>query len=462
MLASSSAHAARTRCTTKTPLKVSLKNRDKSTTWVILKAGTDIEVRNRAADWTEIGTADGFARAATVYLKDACALPPIAKLRAQKKAATAVAAATPNESPDWAKLPAGAKPDGTKPDGTKPDGTKPDATTPDATQPDATPTTVVEAPVIAPAEPEPEWVVPKGVTVSTADRPAPIVEDTVTAAPTTPWESSDGLYEDLELDDVTTGVGRRLVAVNDLRANESAGKIAAALTTVLNADIGAREGLRTISRNEVKSVVEHQATSQLLGCESVGCAADLAKLLDAELIVAGSVEVIENAHVMSVSLIDPTVPRILGREELSWHGDPDDMIEVVRPIVDRLLAGAKASSLIGTVEVFAPEGATVIVDGKEVSKTPLAPVAVTVGTHKVLVQKDGFEPATYAVAVAANDNTLLRTQLIEQPWYTQWWFWTATGGGLLVAASTAVGVTAYGIVEAQRAAPPRGVLGEKP
>ena len=241
-----------------------------------------------------------------------------------------------------------------------------------------------------------------------------------------------------------------------------AGKIAAALTTVLNADIGAREGLRTISRNEVKSVVEHQATSQLLGCESVGCAADLAKLLDAELIVAGSVEVIENAHVMSVSLIDPTVPRILGREELAWHGDPDDMIEVVRPIVDRLLAGAKASSLLGTVEVFAPEGATVIVDGREVGKTPLAPVATTVGTHKVLVQKDGFEPATWAVAVAANDNTLLRTQLVEQPWYTQWWFWTATGGGLLVAASTAVGVTAYGIVEAQRAAPPRGVLGEKP
>ncbi len=440
LLLASSAEAGRLRCVTKKDLKVSLRSRDKSTSWVILKSGTDIEIRNRAKDWTEVATADGFARAATVYLSQACTLPRAVR-------STSTVARTSEPTPEWAKVPV-ASAATTSPTGT---GTA----TATANEP------VGAAPEAALARVEPEWVVPKGVIVRAADQPSPPAEDTVQATPQAPWESTGGAYEDLEIADVTSGVSRRLVAVLDLRANESAGKIAAALTTVLNADLGSREGLRTISRNEVKSVIEHQATSQLLGCESVGCAADLAKLLDAELVVAGSVEVIENAHVMSVSLIDPTIPRVLGREELAWRGDPDEMITVVSPIVDRLLAGARAGVLQGTVEVFAPDGAAIIVDGIQVGLSPLSPVPTSVGVHQVLVTKDGYEPATHTVAVGVGVNTIVRTQLVEQPYYTQWWFWTATGGGLLAAAGVAVGVTTYGVLENARTQPPRAVLGGK-
>jgi hypothetical protein len=453
LLVASSAEAARPRCVTKKDLKVSLKNRDKTTTWMILKAGSDIEIRNRAKDWTEVGTADGFARAATVYLAQACTLPPRARTIAP---ATTVAAAP---TPDWAKVP------------TTPKVAETPASTP-VTAPVSTPVTapVAETPATAvvavtpstPApEPEPEWTVPKGVVVRAPEQAQPATEDTVQTGPQLPWDATGGAYEDLEIGDVTSGVARRLVAVLDLKANESAGKIASALTTVLNADLGSRDGLRTISRNEVKSVIEHQATSQLLGCESVGCAADLAKLLDAELVVAGSVEVIENAHVMSVSLIDPTIPRVLGREELAWRGDPDEMIGVVGPIVDRLLAGARAGVLQGTVEVFAPDGAAIIVDGIQVGTAPLSPQPTSVGVHQVLVTKDGYEPATYDVAIGVGVNTIVRSQLIEQPYYTQWWFWTATGGGLLAAAGVAVGVTTWGVLENAKTQAPRAVLGSK-
>lgn len=450
LLLASSAEAGRLRCVTKKDLKVSLRGRDKSTSWVILKSGTDIEIRNRAKDWTEVATADGFARAATVYLTQACTLP-----RAVRSAPTV--ARTSEPTPEWAKVPV-ASAATTSPTAT---GTAPVVSTV-ATPTAATNEPVGAAPDAALATVEPEWVVPKGVIVRAADQPSPPAEDTVQATPQAPWEATGGAYEDLEIADVTSGVSRRLVAVLDLRANESAGKIAAALTTVLNADLGSRDGLRTISRNEVKSVIEHQATSQLLGCESVGCAADLAKLLDAELVVAGSVEVIENAHVMSVSLIDPTIPRVLGREELAWRGDPDEMITVVGPIVDRLLAGARAGVLQGTVEVFAPDGAAIIVDGIQVGLSPLSPVPTSVGVHQLLVTKDGYEPATHNVAVGVGVNTIVRTQLVEQPYYTQWWFWTATGGGLLAAAGVAVGVTTYGVLENAKTQSPRAVLGGKP
>ena len=452
LLLSSSAEAGRLRCVTKKDLKVSLRSRDKSTSWVILKSGTDIEIRNRAKDWTEVATADGFARAATVYLTQACTLPRAVR-------STSTVARTSEPTPEWAKVPVASAATTSPPaTGTAAAPVVSMVETPTA----AANETVGAAPEAALARVEPEWVVPKGVIVRAADQPSPPAEDTVQATPQAPWESTGGAYEELEIADVSSGVARRLVAVLDLRANESAGKIAAALTTVLNADLGSRDGLRTISRNEVKSVIEHQATSQLLGCESVGCAADLAKLLDAELVVAGSVEVIENAHVMSVSLIDPTIPRVLGREELAWRGDPDEMITVVSPIVDRLLAGARAGVLQGTVEVFAPDGAAIIVDGIQVGLSPLSPVPTSVGVHQVLVTKDGYEPATHTVAVGVGVNTILRTQLIEQPYYTQWWFWTATGGGLLAAAGVAVGVTTYGVLENAKTQSPRAVLGSKP
>jgi hypothetical protein len=457
-LGSSEALAVRTICTTRKALKVSLKKPDKSTAWVVLPTGTLVEIRARAKDWSEVGTVDGFARAASIYLDAACALPPMAP------AGTRVAKKSEPK-------PAVAKPEPTKPEPVKPEPPVVAVLEPPTTT-TTTPTTTPEPAVVRPQEPLPEppaavvdvarWVVPDGVKAPDPTQPEPSADDTITGVPSKAWLTEGAVYEELDITDIGHGVGRRLVAVVDLKANAGAEKLSEALTTVLNADLGAREGLRSISRNEVKSVIEHQADAQLTGCASVNCAADLAKLLDAELVVAGTLDVIEEARVLSVSLIDPSVPQVLTREQIAWHDDPDEMISAIRPVVDRLLAGAGSAQLEGSLEVFAQAGTTVVVDGVEAGVTPLpAPLFLPVGVHRVLLSQSGYESQSRDAAVAQKENSILRAELVEEPFYTQWWFWTATGGGLLVAGSVAVGVTTYGVLENAKNQPPRLVVGAK-
>ena len=463
VLGSFEARAARTICTTNKPLKVSLKKPDKSTSWVVLPTGTFIEIRARAKDWSEVGTVNGFARAASIYLDAACSLPPMAPpgtRTAKKSEPKKTPATTTPEAPTTVAVTDHTPKTPPLPPPTTP--TEEPATT--ATTATTTTTTTTTTPPAEPvvAETTPRWVVPEGVWAPHPGKPEPPAEETISGVPSRAWVSDSVIYEELDVSDISSGVGRRLVAVLDLTGNAGAEKLSEALTTVLNADLGAREGLRAISRNEVRSVIAHQADAQLTGCSSVNCAADLAKLLDAELIVAGTVDVIEDARVMSITLIDPAVPQVLTREQIAWRDDPDDMIAAVRPVVDRLLAGAGAAALSGSLEIFAQGGTLVVVDGKEIGTTPLqAPLNLGVGVHRVLLSQGGYETQSRDAAVANKENTILRAELVEEPFYTQWWFWTATGGGLLAAAGVAVGVTTYGVLENAKSQPPRLVLGAK-
>jgi hypothetical protein len=244
----------------------------------------------------------------------------------------------------------------------------------------------------------------------------------------------------------------KLAAVLDLRAGPGSEKIAQALTTVLTAEVGALPDTRAVSRTELKAILAHQADASLLGCESVNCMADVAKLADASLVVSGSVDQVQDAHVLSLTLVDPSGPRILERQEVAWRGDPDEMLSLVRPYVDRLFAGAEASQRAGSLEVFAPAGALVVIDGKEVGRAPLAaPVhGLPTGAHALLVSLEGHETYKHDVIVTRNETAIARVELIEEPLTSQWWFWTAAGGTALVAVGVASGLTAWGIVEGSK------------
>ncbi len=259
----------------------------------------------------------------------------------------------------------------------------------------------------------------------------------------------------------TVLLGKRLVAVLDFKAGLGAEGVAQALTTIVTAEVGARDGLTALSRNELKAIVANQANAALLGCESVSCAADLAKLANAELVVAGTVERLGGAHVVSLTLIDPAVPSVLDRQEVAWRGSPEAMMSLARPYVDRLFAAGKAASYVGALEVFAPDGALVVVDGKAIGTAPLKASIhdLATGVHTIDLTQPGFVSHNSEVVIARGETTIARVELVEQPFYTQWWFWTATGGSVLVAGGAAAGLITLGIFETVKDKPARVVLG---
>ncbi len=261
----------------------------------------------------------------------------------------------------------------------------------------------------------------------------------------------------------------KLVAVLDLKVEGDAKALANALSTVMASEISGRPGYRAVSRNELKSLLAHSADARLLGCDSANCATDVAKLVDADLVVAGTLGQVVGgeagpggkALLLTLSLIDPSGPAVVQRVDVTWRGDPEEMVTVTAPTLDRLFDGPKAATYTGAVEVFAPEGATVAVDGKDVGTAPLKQKidGLAIGVHVLDVTQAGAVPGRKDVVVSRGETSVARVVLEEEPYYTQWWFWTAVGGGAAVAVAAG---TTIAIATLQQPVPATRILVKTP
>jgi hypothetical protein len=258
---------------------------------------------------------------------------------------------------------------------------------------------------------------------------------------------------------------RRLVAVLDLKGGEGAAAQAGALTTMLTAEVSAQDGYRAVSRNELQALLAHQSTAQLVGCDEPRCMADVAHLVNADFVVSGSVEKLEGATVVGLTLMDAggdaAGPTIVSRQETAWRGSDDELLLVMRPLVQRLFDARNAHTHVGAVEVFVPEGARLVLDDKDLGTAPVTAIRdLGTGVHRLQVAKDGYANEVVDLVVSRNETTIVRVDLEEIPLLEQPWFWATAGGVALVAAGTAAGITTYALVTATPA-PSRVVLGVK-
>jgi len=107
--------------------------------------------------------------------------------------------------------------------------------------------------------------------------------------------------------------------------------------------------------------------------------------------------------------------------------------------VDANLA-TRASS--GLLRITSPVvGAAVALDGKPVGIVP-AESTVTPGSHKVALQRDGYETAETSVVLAAGEKKEVDVPMAQRaPIYAKWWFWTAVGLVVLGGIATTIALT---------------------
>jgi hypothetical protein len=235
---------------------------------------------------------------------------------------------------------------------------------------------------------------------------------------------------------------------------------------MLTAEVAGQKGMRAVSRNELQALLTHQSTAQLVGCDEPKCMADVAALVKADFVVSGSVEKLEGATVVGLTLMsaggDGQDPAIVARQKAAWRGTDNDLLLVVRPLVQRLFDAQNAHTHVGAAEVFAPEGATLVLDDKAIGTAPVAAIRdLPTGVHRLMVQKDGFADEAVDLVVARNETTIVRVELEEIPLLSQPWFWATAGGVVLLAGGTAAGITTYAILNAEPP-PSRVVLGKEP
>ncbi len=265
----------------------------------------------------------------------------------------------------------------------------------------------------------------------------------------------------------TEAAPKKLVAVLDLKASAGAEASATALSALIAAEVGAVDGHKAIARNELKSILAHSADAQLAGCNEARCAQEVVHLVNADLLVAGSVDKVGGATVVALSLISAGADgtsdgsQVVSRQEAAFRGKDEDALALARPLVQRLFAGPNAGTHTGSVEVFSvDDGVEVAVDGKVVGKTPLPPLRdLATGVHTIALSKDGHVGETVDVAVARNEPTVVRVELVEESLFQQPWFWGVAGGAALVVAGGTAFAVYQGLSESG-ADPPRVVLGK--
>ena len=93
-----------------------------------------------------------------------------------------------------------------------------------------------------------------------------------------------------------------------------------------------------------------------------------------------------------------------GSEEVGLEGRAEKSLEVV----------LEKMTFYGTLEVKTePPGATVIVDGKELGVTPLAPATLTEGKHNIKLSKEGYDLFVRNVSLGRNEAYLFETKLFR-------------------------------------------------
>jgi len=249
------------------------------------------------------------------------------------------------------------------------------------------------------------------------------------------------------------------IAVVALRADDALVGPAKALTTIIATEIGAMPGYKAIAPNELRSMLDNNAMQQLLGCVDAACLANFNSVLATDRIVIGSLEPAQvgdagsadGAVVLSISLVDPSVPAVIARRTETWRGPLDDMVSLPRPVLQQLLLGSAVVDKRGALEVLAQEGVSVTIDGGVAGTTPIdRRLPLAVGAHDVVLQHAGFVTQRRTVAIAADETSVLQVELVDEqsllPWYARWYVWGPVAAGVVVIGAATAGFVAWNVL----------------
>ncbi len=202
-------------------------------------------------------------------------------------------------------------------------------------------------------------------------------------------------------------------------------------------------GAEVLSADEISTLLEHERDKQLAGCEQDSCLAEVADALGADVIVQARLSRVDGGYAISISALDAVAAKPIAAVDERWGGEPLLLLDVIRPAVDRLFAppGSPPTGVLLIDGV--KDGSRIIVDDVVRGTAPAGQLQLLVGAHRLSVTLEGYEPHSSWIIVNRGQTLtvpVMQTVIVaEAAFYETWWFWTAVGGGVAVAAGGAVG-----------------------
>ncbi|MEM6531936.1 MAG: PEGA domain-containing protein [Myxococcota bacterium] len=201
------------------------------------------------------------------------------------------------------------------------------------------------------------------------------------------------------------------------------------LTTVLTGSLKQIQGADVVSQDDIRSMLELEATRQSLGCTEMSCIAEIGGALGVDRMISGSVGLMGDRYVVSLRLIDPRESKVEARVTESFVGDESQLLPAVRFSGKRLLGalGQQQGSLAVSADT---SNASVFINDAESGELPMEALSgLEPGRYALRVAKNGYFDWRSDVFIEPGSATPIWVEMTERPdeWYETWWFWSAVG-----------------------------------
>ncbi|MCC6808772.1 MAG: PEGA domain-containing protein [Deltaproteobacteria bacterium] len=196
------------------------------------------------------------------------------------------------------------------------------------------------------------------------------------------------------------------VAVLDFVAVEVDASAALAFTQLVAAEL-ARAGLETVSSKDVAALISLEERKQLLGGYDARASDQVAGLLNARYVVAGSIGKLGAKLLVTAQLLDHASGIVVNRTTQEAK-NVDALAAAAEPLVRALLAESGRLQLYDQVA-----GARVFLDEGLIGVMPLTPVPIKDGgRHRLHVESGEHAPWDQEITIARGQTTRLRVDLV--------------------------------------------------
>lgn len=220
-----------------------------------------------------------------------------------------------------------------------------------------------------------------------------------------------------------------------------------ALAAEVSEAIRARPDSLVLGADQLVERLASENRGDLAGCRDRSCYAELAGTVGADELVTGQVDRERDLWTLTLLRLEANSLESLGETRLQWGGSEDELVTLVAPAVDRLFAN-DPERLLGQIDVGAPAGSVVFVDGARRAEGP-GVVDVPVGGVEVRIEPPAGAAVTRWVVVRRSALTRVDFGVDGaspapkgRPLVSKWWFWTLIGVGVMVATTAVVVATA--------------------
>jgi hypothetical protein len=258
----------------------------------------------------------------------------------------------------------------------------------------------------------------------------------------------------------------RKVVVAPLTSLAEGGPDLTPIVQLVGTGVATVPNVTLVPDKELRAALKKAKRKELESCDDDACLAQLGQLVGAEVVIAGEVGELGDGQVAYLKTVDVATTKEIGSTTAVLSGNADARSAEARAAAFRLLAPA---AYVGTLAlaIDAP-GALVYVDGRQVGKSPAAPISLSVGTHALRVTHEQYRDFVRFVDIQFDKTTkldvplaqypIVKDQMIEhpkqpkptgpvkpRPWYRKGWAVGGMAGAALVGTAIVVVLLSGGV-----------------